>query len=347
MDSITQAVLGAATAHACWHRQKGRAALAWGAALGTLPDLDIVAYPFLDHVRQLYWHRGESHSILFALLGGLIFGWLLRKYRWKDRTSFRTSSRMTAFRAAAGVVLVFSTHIALDYCTIYGTQLLAPFSRYGFGRGNLFIIDPLYTLPMAAGVLIAAVSGPKTAWRANRAGLVLSCLYLGFSLIAHTYADRNFKQNLQARGIRVLDSITGATPMNTLLWRHVARTEGGLLIGYFSIIGNRPGEEIAFTRVRQNAGLLAPHMDQRNVRAVDWFSKGFWVVNRVSGRLILSDLRFGEIRFSENEPQDQWQYIFSWEITDDPVSLPRQPVRMRDPGAVLNSLWRMITGRRP
>jgi inner membrane protein len=63
MDSLTQATLGAAVTHAVWHRPLGRKALGWGVALGTLPDLDIVIYPWLDQVQRLYWHRGESHSL--------------------------------------------------------------------------------------------------------------------------------------------------------------------------------------------------------------------------------------------------------------------------------------------
>ena len=72
MDSLTQATLGSAVAFACWHRQLGRRSLPWGAALATLPDLDVLFYPLLDETQRLYWHRGESHSIWFILLGSLL-----------------------------------------------------------------------------------------------------------------------------------------------------------------------------------------------------------------------------------------------------------------------------------
>ena len=58
MDSITQAVLGAAVAEAgMGGRRLGNKAILWGAALGTLPDLDIIAYPWLDQIQRLEWHR--------------------------------------------------------------------------------------------------------------------------------------------------------------------------------------------------------------------------------------------------------------------------------------------------
>jgi hypothetical protein len=52
MDSITQASLGAAVAYASWHRQLGKPALLWGAAIGTIPDLDVLLYPFLDDIQS-------------------------------------------------------------------------------------------------------------------------------------------------------------------------------------------------------------------------------------------------------------------------------------------------------
>ncbi|XQF91744.1 metal-dependent hydrolase (plasmid) [Pseudoalteromonas espejiana] len=35
---------------------------------------------------------------------------------------------------------------------MYGTQLLWPFTEYPFAISNMFIVDPLYTLPLLFGV---------------------------------------------------------------------------------------------------------------------------------------------------------------------------------------------------
>jgi inner membrane protein len=306
MDSLTQAALGASVAHACWHRPMGRKALAWGAVLGTLPDLDIALYPVLNDIQRLYWHRGESHSIWFAVLGGMMLAWVLRQWRWKKVLSLH--------RAITGICLILLTHILIDYFTIYGTQLLAPLSRYGFARGNLFIIDPLYTLPLMAGILGAFFCSGKTAVRANFVGIIVSSLYALFSLFSHGYADHIFKQQLAERQVHVTASITNATPFNTLLWRHVAQTDDGFLIGYFSIIADDPQTPIRFDRVEQNKHLVAGDRDQPNVRTIEWFSKGFWVAREKDGVLTLSDLRFGEFRFNDTAPPEKWQYIFVWEI---------------------------------
>ncbi len=336
MDSITQASLGAAVAYASWHRQLGKPALLWGAAIGTIPDLDVLLYPFLDDIQRLYWHRGESHSLAFTIIGSFLISWLLWKRRWKNKITF--------YRVITGVFLVIATHITIDYFNVYGTQLLEPFSRYGFAHGNMFIIDPLYTLPLLAGIFLAGIDTGKFGWKGNTVGLIISSLYALFSIVSHTYADYTFKQQLEENKVEVFDSITGASPMNTLLWRHIARTDEGILIGYFSIIGNHPCEGITFDLVKRNDSLLAPFKDQRNVKAVKWFSKGFWVAQMQNDVVTLSDLRFGEFRSKINAPSDEWQYIFSWKVSEAPDILTRNSPSIRDSKAAVTVLWKRLIG---
>ena len=336
MDSLTQAALGAAVGHACWHRQLGdRPALLLGGALGILPDLDVLVYPFLDEIQKLYWHRGESHSLFFAVMGSLFLGWLLRKSRWRDKLSMR--------RAAVGVFLVLITHYAIDCFNVYGTQLLAPISRHGFRIGNMFVIDPLYTVPLLAGVVVAGIRRGRAGVRANRAGLILSSLYVLFSLVAHGYADHTFRSQLAAQNIKVQGSLTGATPMNTLLWRHVARTPDALYVGYFSLIANRPGEKIRFYRIPLNKELVEPFRGQRNLEAVQWFSQGFWTARQTNHGLEMADLRFGELRMKGEDPPDRWRSIFAWEIGRDPDILVRKPMSSDGFGEALGVLWRQLT----
>jgi len=334
MDSLTQAALGAAVGHACWHRQLGRPALLWGAALGVLPDLDVLLYPLMDNIQKLYWHRGISHSLLFALTGSLLIGWLLRQTRWKEKLNLQ--------RAAAGIFFVLLTHYAIDVFNLYGTQLLAPFSRHGFQLGNMFIIDPLYTLPLLAGVVIAGFRRGRPGWKANRLGLILSSCYVLFSLGSHAYAHHTFQRQLAAQNIEVQASLTGATPMNTLLWRHVARTRDSIFIGYYSLLADRPRQKIHFDRVSRNEDLVGPYRGQRNLEAIEWFSRGFWVARKTEQGLALADLRFGELRTRREDPPDRWQYIFAWEIGDDPDTLIPQPREFDGFSEALGVLWKQL-----
>lgn len=337
MDSVTQAALGAAVAYLCWHRQLGRLSLVLGGVLGTLPDLDVVVYPLIDSVQQLYWHRGESHSIWFVIVSGLIAGLILKQLLGRKHLSSR--------RAVAGTFLIFATHITIDYFTVYGTQLLAPISRYGFARGNMFIVDPLYTTPLLVGILVAGAVKGKMGWQANTAGITLSSFYALFSLLSHAYADHIFKAQLATRNVTVINSMTGATPLNTFLWRHVARTPEGLLIGYFSVIGSDPDTPIHFDYVPQNAHLLENYKGQRNVEVIEWFSKGFWIASKKDKTVTISDLRFGEFRFNESDPPDKWQFVFAWTIPENTEGLIRQSPTIRNGKAALSVIWRRLTGK--
>ena len=80
----------------------------------------------------------------------------------------------------------------LDAFTVYGTQLLLPFSDYPVGVGSVFIIDPLYTLPLLVGVigaLLLRARAPDRAARWNAAGLALGTLYLGWSVAAQSHVE--------------------------------------------------------------------------------------------------------------------------------------------------------------
>jgi inner membrane protein len=325
MDSVTQATLGASVAHLCWHKNLGRKSFVYGAVFGTLPDLDVILYPFLNGVQRLYWHRGESHSIFFIILASLLFLWLFKK-KAKDYD-------LSPIRLYTGFFLILLTHILIDYFTVYGTQLLAPLSKYGFARGNFFIIDPLYTAPLIIGILASLFLKADKRFKANSTGVVISCIYTVFALLSHSYADNIFKNKLKTDNVKVIDSITSATPMNTLLWRHITRTEKGILIGYYSVIGKNGKDEIRFDFVDQNKELLKDIENQANVEAVKWFSKGFFVAQKKNNVLRMSDLRFGELRPYENAKPDTWQYVFTWELDDGPdelTSIRSKDVRFDD-----------------
>ena len=151
MDSITQLTLGAAIGEATLGRSVGRKAAAWGAALGTLPDLDVLSSPFVDDYTQLVLHRGFSHSVFFALAGGAAIAYGLAKLHAKFGVSF---GRWFLF-----TFLALFTHALLDGFTVYGTQLLNPVSNFPFAWNSIFIIDPLYTVPLLLGLVVGASGG--------------------------------------------------------------------------------------------------------------------------------------------------------------------------------------------
>lgn len=84
MDSITQMVLGAAVGELVLGRKIGNKAMFWGAVGGTIPDLDVLANPFLTEAESVKFHRGPSHSLFFSFVASALFAFLLRKYFGSD-----------------------------------------------------------------------------------------------------------------------------------------------------------------------------------------------------------------------------------------------------------------------
>src|SRR5690606_35839194 len=69
------------------------------------------------------------------------------------------------------------------------------------------------------------------AQRALVAGLVLSTGYLGWSLIAKAQVDRVAAQSLAHMGLADAPRFSVPMPFNTLLWRVVAMTPQGYVVG--------------------------------------------------------------------------------------------------------------------
>lgn len=334
MDSVTQATLGSSVGYAVWHKPLGRKSLLWGAGLGTLQDLDLILYPFLNDVQKLYWHRGESHSVFFTILGSFLIGCLLWRFIWKDQ--------MSLARSVLGVFLIFSTHVLIDFFTIYGTQLLAPFFRHGYAVGNLFIIDPIFTLPLLFGCILAfCFKAPKAAL-ANSIAIIMVCIYSIYTLFAHQHAHNILSKSAEKQGIIGLDSKTMATPFNSILWRHIIRTDDTFYVGYFSLLAEN-SKTIRFQKIPQNKELVEKYKKQANMQAVDWFSQGFWIAKKQNDQVLVSDIRFGELRTSIETPSEDWHYIFTWEINENSDHLIKTDTGFNDQKAALKLIWKLLT----
>lgn len=270
MDSLTQMALGAAVGTAALGRKIGPRAALWGAALGTLPDLDVLV-PYGDPVRDFTFHRAESHSLFWLTLASPPLALLLARLNRGAGAGFRDWLWL--------VWLVLITHPLLDAFTVYGTQLLLPFSDYPVGAGSIFIIDPLYTLPLLIGV-IAAIRIYKRdvarAMRWNAAGITASTAYLIWTLMVQSHIEGAVHRSLAASPLADGSVLATPTPFNSLLWRVLVMDEDGYHEGFRSILDE--GESIEFVRHASVPQLIDPLRDDWTVRRLAWFSKGFYSV---------------------------------------------------------------------
>ncbi len=256
-----------------------------GAALGTLPDLDV----FIDFggaVENFTYHRGFSHSLLvLAPLAVLI--WLALRRWWAP-------VRNRPVRWLAAVSLALLTHPLLDAHTAYGTQLFWPLDMPPISWATLFIIDPLYTLPLLLGVVVAAVAAfrRRVGGIALHVGLAVSTLYVGWSWLAQTMVTRHVEEALVSMQVQDAQVFLTPTPFNTLLWRAVVVAEGNYLEGFDSLLVDEG--TMRFTSFPLGERLLEESRDIWAVERLRWFARGFVRARVVDDRLVVGDLRMGQ-----------------------------------------------------
>lgn len=283
MDSVSQIALGAALSVAVM----GRRTAIWKAALfggiaGTLPDLDAVINhgdPILNMVR----HRAESHSLLYLTLLAPLLGWGLA----------RLQGHITLWRRwTLALWLALFTHPLLDLMTVYGTRLLLPFTDHPYGVGSIFIIDPLYTLPLLFGLGAELVLKSSRGLRWNQVGLVLSTLYLMWGFGAQIYITNKAQASLKETGIQAERLLVNPTAFNSVLWRMVAMTPEYYYEGFRSLLDEQ--SQITWRRYPRCDALIRDPLDNAGVAAIAKFSHGFYSLGQQDGRLTVMDLRMGQ-----------------------------------------------------
>ena len=283
MDSISQAVLGASVAGMVAPAGYRRKALLLGACLGTLPDLDVFI-DYGDAVRNFTYHRGFSHSLLVLAPLSIII-WLALRQFWPR-------IRESQYRWLAAIALALLTHPLLDAHTAYGTQLLWPLEVAPTMWATIFIVDPAYTLPLLAGVLLAAIWPRKrNAILALRAGVWISCSYLAWTWVAQAIVINHAAKSLDAIGITDAAVFSTPTPLNTLLWRVVVRTEDGYLEGFDSLVIDEG--LIDFAKINSDQKSLEDAGDVWAVARLRWFTQDFIKTEVVNDQMIIRDLRMG------------------------------------------------------
>ena len=332
MDSLTQIVLGAAVGEAVLGKKVGNKAALFGAIAGTIPDLDVLARFFVDTVTATEWHRGFSHSILFSVLFAPVFGWLVYKMLPKKEATWRDWSWLFFWG--------LFTHPILDAFTTWGTQLFWPFkTRLAFQ--NIFVIDPLYTIPFLIFLLLALFQKRMAKKRRtyNQLGLLVSTSYLVLTLVLKGFAYQKFTNELDSQEIDYTDINIRPAPFNTILWTANIDTKDAYLIGNYSFFDSKPVQFETHLKNHQLLGSLAT--EDKVTRLVD-ISEGWYTISKVDNTLLFNDLRFGLLSFKPDEKQ----FAFSYQLdsTTDILKVKENPKTPDDAKELLNNLWSRISG---
>ncbi|MEM1134890.1 MAG: metal-dependent hydrolase [Bacteroidota bacterium] len=339
MDSLTQIVLGASVGEAVCGKKIGNKAMIWGAIAGTIPDLDVMLSPFQDLVQYLSNHRAFTHSFLFAVIFAPLFAWLMIKVFPKSKANYKDWFWL--------YFLGFATHALLDTFTTWGTQLLYPFSTYGFALYNIFVIDPFYTVPFLIFLISAAALKKDRPRRRllNNLGLTISSVYLFISLVNQQVAEKVFQNALAREGIQYTDFINKATPLNIILWSITVKTDEGYYFAYYSLFDR--AENINFTFQKADHHLLDKYANQPKLARLLDITKGFYTVERLNDRkLIIKDLRFGQ--FNGWQDNSAGEFVFEYHMTDegnDKLTFTQEEYTFKPDKAYLLAYFDRITGK--
>jgi len=332
MDSLTQALLGAGVQGAVLGRAQGRRALIYGALLGTLPDLDVlISQP--DPVSAMTNHRGFSHSLLVLSGLALLLTWFIRK-RWPQ-------APYGPWRLLTALWLALITHPLLDAFTSYGTQLWWPWEPVPATWSSIFIIDPVFTLPLLAATLVATIRGMNgRAVRILRVALGFCVLYLGFTLGMQQMVEQRVRLTLAEQGVHAQAVFSAPMPFNTLLWRIIARDGDDYIEAVSGLFDHREPEML---RLPLNSKLAPALAQSPEYQRLAWFTGGWLRYDIMGDNLVVTDLRMGMAGY--------YTFRFVMAERDGEQWLTVQPYRWPSPrgswGVFLSMMKRIVTPSRP
>jgi inner membrane protein len=213
MDLVTQGLAGAVLAQSAARPAQVRLAAAIGAVAGLLPDADVVLGAPDDPLRNLELHRHFTHALVLAPVGAL----LVAALAWPLTRGKLRFVQIYAF-ALLGVVSAG----LVDACTSFGTHLLWPFSDARVAWNLVAIIDPLFSLLLLGGLVLALRRRSATP---ARVGLALALAYLLVALAQRERAESAARELARERGHDPVRLEVKPTMANVVLWRSVYLAE--------------------------------------------------------------------------------------------------------------------------
>jgi membrane-bound metal-dependent hydrolase YbcI (DUF457 family) len=331
MDSLTQIALGIATAEFVAGKKLGNKTFLYGAILGTIPDLDIVVGKFLSDVDGVAIHRGFSHSLLFFVFLSPVLGKVISKIE-KNTITFNKASLLAFW--------CLLTHVLLDVFTSWGTQVLWPL-QYRFALKTIFVIDPLYTIPLLISLVFVWKNKDYLIRRKYLIrGLAISSSYLLLTCILKLFAVYQFEKALENQQLTFQELIVKPTAFNCILWNANVATSEGYYLADYSLFDSQP---IRFTFYTKNQELEKKLVDSQDFQELKKISEGWYLVTEHNNRVYFNDLRFGLLNDNPENPQ----FAFSYEmipLSDGKYWAKEVPKAKRDGKALLQKIFTRIKG---
>lgn len=346
------AALGAALGELLLGRRLGRRALAWGAFFGLLPGLDVILYPLLGEARELWWHRGPSHSL--SILAAISYAAAVGLERlWKRDKVSRAEAWLAVF-------LLMAAHVLLDCLTVRGAAVLWPIQSRRVSFDLLDPNDPLFAAPLVVAAvwlaLLKEVKPKKTrgkkppppskrrrplAW-----GLGLAGGYLAFAIAMKSIAAAGFRADLARRGLDFSRQMEAPTPYNIFLWRAVASRPNELWVGYRTVFESK-STPVRWTVFPIRPETLARVAKLPATRILTDLADGWWIARPDVRGAWLGDLHYCEARtWGARKGMVDHRLARAWVIDANAKREPLLPVTPQAGDDSLRRMFQRIFGNR-
>jgi inner membrane protein len=257
-----------------------------GALAQSIPDIDFIAYFWLNKTDNLLAHRGITHSVLFGIL--VVIGLSAATKRIFHKRKFNWEHGAWLFG------LNVFCHLFIDAFNAYGVGWFEPFSHLRFSFHVLFVADPFFSVWPFLGMIAILVlyrkhKARRLAWQF---GLGMSALYLLYAVYNKWTVETAVRRQLRTEGIAYRSFYATPSPFNTWLWFIIVREEKGFYTGYRSVFDKK---RTALVYAPRNELLLREVKDTDDVHDLLRFSQGDYTVERAHDTLVFNILRFEKI----------------------------------------------------
>ena len=227
--------------------------------------------------------------------------------------------------------VVLNGSVLLDLLTIYGTQIFWPLDTTPHAFPALFIIDPLFTLPILIGVSAALFLKNH---RLNFIGLSLSLAYLIWALGVSVFINGKMEEKLNEQGLPYSQFIASPAPFTTLLWRTVGIHNDQYFETYYSLFdGDAP---LSVNFYPRNLLQMKGMDEHPPIAKLEKFTLGYFAMSQNNGSIAMTDLRMG------SEPN----YVFQFKVAEiyNKKNIPTKAERLeaRRDWSQLTWLWERI-----
>ncbi len=278
-----------------------------------------------------------------ALVGGAGLAWFIwSKYVSQELTDVSASRKEWILFF---FITVFS-HPVLDCFNVYGTQLFQPFNDHRVSFDNISVADPAFSIWLLLGIFIASLLPKLSKARriVNWTGIGISMAYMCFTFYHKAVFNQLFTDSLRKQNIEHQRFMSGPAILTNSLWLGVAEGDTAFYHGYYTFYDDDRWVK-TFNIIPKHHELLAAYENDRTLKILKWFSKGYYnVIRRRDGRLQYNDLRYGSFREGF---QDENDYVFKFILEQKDGKLDAEQSRegRKIDGEEFGKYWDRVRGK--